>query len=205
MKRVLILIAVIVFAILIIGLGTFIVTKNQDKSFNISNIYPKNYSTNIPIDSKITFEFNQNLSPNDLDNIVSIQPQVEFQKIFQNNSIIIIPKNVLLNNQQYIIKLSHIKSNQNETLSDQTILFITSPISKEKQAFLDGLPYITDKYRIDYSTVNNTFTITILTNPYEDSKQAALDFLESKGIDTSREKIQFSELRFLRGSGAPPG
>lgn len=64
-------------------------------------------------------------------------------------------------------------------------------------AFIDTLPYQgpSGKYSISYTGASATFVIYIMLSPYDGNKQAALDYMKSKGVDPSWVTVQYTSVR----------
>lgn len=177
----------------------------QNQKFQLTSSNPSNFSTKVSVESKISLHFNRDLTISEDTNNFEISPRVEGVKSIQNSTLIFSPENTLKPETTYTIQLKNVTSQQNETLPTISIVFTTNQDTSDRAQFIKTLPINTDTYSITYDEAINTFVVTINKNPYDSSKQAALDFLTSKGIQINLEKINFQELRFLRGSGAPPG
>lgn len=65
-----------------------------------------------------------------------------------------------------------------------------------KERILNQLPYEVAEFKIEYLTSNDTFTVTVLKNPYEANKALANDWFKSNGVkDLSWFKIEYGSVR----------
>ncbi len=202
-----IIIAVIFVAFLIIILGFIFVlnSSNTNQSFLLLKTKPVNYSKEVDVSSEITFEFSKPLSKKETANIVEVIPNSYFIKNISDTVLTLKPNTNLKENTQYTIKISNIESINNEKIDPITFIFTTGKDTSERTRFIKSLPRQGDGFYIEYNNATNTFIVTIQSNPYDRYKQNAINYLNSNNINTNTEQIQYKELRFLQGQGAPPG
>lgn len=205
MKKITIIILLVIIVAFITGFIYFTVNNNRDQSFSLVKTKPNNYSKEVNVNSEITFEFSKPLSKNESKNIVEVIPNSFFIKTINDKVLTLKPNITLKENTQYTIKISNIESINNEKLSPITLIFTTGTDNSDRTRFIKSLPIQAEGFYIEYDNLTNIFIVTIQKNPYDKYKQNAIDYLNSKGINTNTEQIQYKELRFLQGNGAPPG
>lgn len=205
MKKIIIIILLVIIVAFITGFIYFTVNNNRDQSFSLIKTKPNNYSKEVNVNSEITFEFSKPLSKNESKNIVEVIPNSFLIKTINDKVLTLKPNITLKENTQYTIKISNIESINNEKLSPITLIFTTGTDNSDRTRFIKSLPIQAEGFYIEYDDLTNIFIVTIQKNPYDKYKQNAIDYLNSKGINTNTEQIQYKELRFLQGNGAPPG
>lgn len=205
MKKIIIIILLVIIVAFITGFIYFTVNNNRDQSFSLVKTKPNNYSKEVNVNSEITFEFSKPLSKNESKNTVEVIPNSFLIKTINDKVLTLKPNITLKENTQYTIKISNIESINNEKLSPITLIFTTGTDNSDRTRFIKSLPIQAEGFYIEYDNLTNIFIVTIQKNPYDKYKQNAIDYLNSKGINTNTEQIQYKELRFLQGNGAPPG
>ncbi|MFO0862146.1 MAG: Ig-like domain-containing protein [Candidatus Saccharibacteria bacterium] len=205
MKKIIIIILLVIIVAFITGFIYFTVNNNRDQSFSLIKTKPNNYSKEVNVNSEITFEFSEPLSKNESKNTVEVIPNSFLIKTINDKVLTLKPNITLKENTQYTIKISNIESINNEKLSPITLIFTTGTDNSDRTRFIKSLPIQAEGFYIEYDDLTNIFIVTIQKNPYDKYKQNAIDYLNSKGINTNTEQIQYKELRFLQGNGAPPG
>lgn len=205
MKKIIIIILLVIIVAFITGFIYFTVNNNRDQSFSLIKTKPNNYSKEVNVNSEITFEFSKPLSKNESKNTVEVIPNSFLIKTINDKVLTLKPNITLKENTQYTIKISNIESINNEKLSPITLIFTTGTDNSDRTRFIKSLPIQAEGFYIEYDDLTNIFIVTIQKNPYDKYKQNAIDYLNSKGINTNTEQIQYKELRFLQGNGAPPG
>lgn len=83
--------------------------------------------------------------------------------------------------------LKAIEQGQNQELLER---------ANAKERILNQLPYETEEFKVEYLTSSDTFTVTILKNPYEANKTLANEWFKSNGVkDLSWFKIEYGSVR----------
>jgi hypothetical protein len=59
----------------------------------------------------------------------------------------------------------------------------------QKESFIAGLPIDNEKWSIIYTESINSFFVTINADPVEENKADVLRYLESRGVNTTKEKV----------------
>ncbi|GEM_PF-2143196 len=67
----------------------------------------------------------------------------------------------------------------------------TITLTSLKQKFIDALPYNTDKWSAYYSADIDSITVIINSEPYEENKAEATNWLKSLGVDLNRDIVIF--------------
>ncbi len=208
MKKLVIILGIGTFLIVLIGLLAYYFSTNttqNSNTFSLVKITPNNYSKDVNVSSEIRFEFSKTLSRKDSANTLETSPSVYLTKDIKDNEVVFTPSNSLKENSQYVFKLSNIQSIDGEQIEPITLIFTTGKDNSTRTLFIKSLPIQGDGYSIKFDDTINSFIVTIQKNPYDKYKQNTIDYLNSKGINTNSEKIKFEQLRYLQGSGAPPG
>lgn len=65
------------------------------------------------------------------------------------------------------------------------------------------LPYTTAGYSIDFNDTTVTFTVEILAEPVEKNKQAALNYLMSRGLKEGEFKVRYYVIPEVSGKSGP--
>lgn len=69
--------------------------------------------------------------------------------------------------------LEGVSQGQNQTLLKR---------AQVRESLLAQLPYQTNTFKVEYLIDGDTFKVTVLKNPYEANKQAALDWFKANGV-----------------------
>ncbi len=203
-----IIISLVIISIILIVIISYIYLlniNNSNQEFVLLKSTPSNYSKDVNVNTEISFEFSQPLSNKETVNIIETIPNTFFVKDINDKVLTLKPNTNLKENTQYTIKISNIESINNEKTNPITYIFTTGKDNSERTRFIKSLPRQGDGFYIEYDNLTNTFVVTIQKNPYDKYKQNAINFLSSNNINTNSEQIEYRELRFLQGQGAPPG
>ena len=176
----------------------------QPLANSIESINPSNQDTGIPIDSQITINFKQPIKPQDQTSVIlTLQPQIAGQLIFNsgNTQAIFTPSEFFTGDTIYtvIITGKNLKEHQitfrTRPVADKNKLFplpqAPGPLDTEnpKQKLLQSLPYRTDEFLIQYTTVGDNIYITIYKEPIESHKQQALAWLRRFGFPDTETQL----------------
>lgn len=206
MKKVITISIIVVMCILMFfGILYLVSTNNTTQTFSLHKTNPVNYSKDVNVNTEITLDFTQPLSKKESTNTVEVLPNTYLVKTVNDTTLVLKPKVNLKENTQYVIKISNIESLSGEKIEPITLIFTTGKDTTERTVFIKSLPYQGDGFYLEFDNTTNTFIVTIQKNPYDKYKQNALNYLNSKNINTNTVNVEYRELRFLQGEGAPPG
>lgn len=74
---------------------------------------------------------------------------------------------------------------------------------KTYSKILNELPYTTAGYSIDFNYDTASFTVEILAEPVEKNKQAAVNYLKSKGLKDGEFKVSYYVIPAVSGKPGP--
>lgn len=173
--------------------------------FSLTSTSPRNNKIMEEPGKALVFKFNREIQATpDLKANVSSSPVFLFSPEIKGKEIILNHSKRLVEGVVYSIVLSDVKSKEGETLRSVSLVFTVRENSKRGD-FIRSLPIKTSNFTISYLKDDGSFFVQILQLPADESKNKAIEFMKSKGIDTQNETIIFEVLRSLRGDGAPPG
>lgn len=167
----------------------------RPRSVQIIQTIPADRTPNIQIDSTVSVKLNQSLPSSDQlqftfqppipGNVTysSDRTQATFQPIFNLQSGTQYTVSVFANNvQRYEFTFSTFSPGGNRFIGLPTPTYGSSASSDSIIAFTDTLPHREEKFTITHLKTSNYLIITINREPYEENKQAALNYIKSFGI-----------------------
>lgn len=192
--------------LLLITIILIVLNISKKSTFSLLSTTPAQNSVNIPIDRPIVFIFSQELSQDNNNNTISIEPMVSTQNTINKNEVIISPDYALSPKTKYTIKIGNILSSKNQKMDDISLTFTTDVDNSPKAKFIRSLPYNNSNFSITYTRSNQMFVITIISKDTQQAKADALSYIRSQGVNPDTIRIDIVEPRYLRsGPGAPPG
>lgn len=190
------LVSAVIVGLAIIGGIIFWLT-----SFRLTAVTPKNNATNIAIKADISLTFSQPLgSPKP--SFIS-QPPFDGSLKISGKVLAITPSRPLQLGTKYTVKVINIRSVSGKTIATTTLTFTTVPLSSSEATLRQQLPYTTDQFSIDYIATDQTYSVTLLSEPLATANAAALNYLAGFGVTPTNSKISFTEAAGLGNSVGP--
>ena len=164
----------------------FVVTQPTTKSFRLNSTNIKNNSSGVPANNPVIFEYSHLLDGTSPYAKFVIAPKTDGSIKSTNSKITFTPEQQLAANTTYTIVVTGVKSVTGQTL-DSFLSFKTGV--QKLSEFEKSLPIVSDSYTID--RLDTGQILVLVTAPPADlNAQAALKFLQGKGVDTSKILVQ---------------
>lgn len=200
----------IIFGILILFVFFvlfFLLRSNPSSNIVVINTSPLDGDQNVQEDKQIGIDFNKDIKENEKQKVlVRFDPGIEFDSTWLSNTYKIIPKNVLNNNQKYLVTVMY-NNKIIQTFSFTTQVFNQQDIIKygrlqsqndraygqaveklvSQYPFYSKLPIITSNYSINYDFQLNKFQINFIDQKLTTDEQnkfipEILDSIKKLGV-----------------------
>ncbi|MDO8452651.1 MAG: hypothetical protein Q7S79_02770 [bacterium] len=66
---------------------------------------------------------------------------------------------------------------------------------QKKLQAIQELPYVGDKFTIEYFPSDDTFFVQIKQNPYEENKQLVVQWLKDRGVEVENVQVEWTSTR----------
>lgn len=193
----------ILLTIAVAGGALAVYSFNRSGKFRVVGGSPSNKSTNVPPENTITLVFSQDLDTNQAQTFLQTSPSQLFVMELQKNKLVLTPAKPLQEKSQYLISINNIRSTQGQQTST-SILFTTGVNNSPRAQFIRLLPFSGSDFNIFYNENLDGFTVQISTKSMDQAKAQALQYFRDNNVDPNKQRIDFQQLRYLQGKGAPP-
>ncbi len=190
------LVGIAVVALVVVGYLIFHYT-----SFRLIASSPKNNSTSVAVVTPLSFTFSETLS--------STRPVFTSQPTF-DGLVSVIGSTATLKasaplqfGTKYTITLRGITSGRGRSLPSVALTFTTVSLGVSEANLRQNLPHNADQFSVDYISTNQTYSVTILSEPIDAAHTAALAYLVGFGVTPATSQIVFSNAAGVGGSVGP--
>jgi len=166
--------------------------RNSVDSFRLQSVKPAASSSVGPLETTVTFEYNQEMPLVQKDTFsVNVEPKVEFvYGILGNKLTVNLSDLLLVDGQPYTITIKNLVSRSGGVIRSQSSDFTVTFDSTTKD-FIEGLPYTGNGFSV-VKISDYTLLVEVIKKPEARYETAAVQLLEEKGIDATKFNIDIS-------------
>ncbi len=172
--------------------------------FRLIDTNPKRNTTDMAISAPVQFVFSKEVAATDSLTIEISPPQ--------DGTIAVAGKTVTVQTglkyyTDYTITLKSVSSVGGKKIDSVSVRFVTGGLDlagvEKRNQLLSTLPYTEERFSVDYTVGNRVFTVQVFSEPVEDVKRAALEFLGQHGVTEATDKIEFYIVPSVSGQAGP--
>ena len=170
---------------------------------------PKDGADNVTELTEVTFIFSRPMAAATLygseeaTNHLKISPPLAGAVKTDGKKIVFIPSGQLTAGQRYLFQLTSITAASGKKGKAVSLGFSLSSSFGEGgkiRQFIATLPYLGERFNIDYIPEGNFFSVDILEDPADEVKREALKFLAERGVTPANAEISFYLIPGVGGS-----